>query len=117
MDVETVDFTNLDALPFGVIVVDHAGVIIEYNAAEQRFARRTREATVGRNFFTQVAPCTSVRAFHGRFLSFVDGQHRLGERFWFRFPFPWGVALVMIQFARMPDMDRVAIVIEARGEE
>jgi len=56
---------DLDALPFGVIVVDRAGIILEYNAYESELAGLTRARVLGRNFFHDVAPCTALRDFEG----------------------------------------------------
>lgn len=58
---------ELDALPFGVVQVDDAGVIEFYNKFESELANVPRERAEGRNFFTQVAPCTNNRLIHGRF--------------------------------------------------
>ena len=50
---------QLDALDFGVIQLDDAGCIVQYNAFEERFAHRRRDDVRGSNFFTQIAPCTN----------------------------------------------------------
>lgn len=64
---------ELDALPFGVIQLDADGRITKYNAAESRFSGRRPERVIGRDFFRDVAPCTNLPAFRGRFL---DGVRR-----------------------------------------
>ncbi|WP_205215007.1 MULTISPECIES: histidine kinase dimerization/phosphoacceptor domain -containing protein [Sphingomonas] len=64
---------QLDALPFGVIQVDAHGIVHKYNAAESRFSGRQRERVLGRDFFRDVAPCTNLPSFRGRFL---DGVRR-----------------------------------------
>jgi len=61
------DFTTLDLLPYGIIVLDASGRILFYNAREEDIAGRRRVDVIGRNFFTEVAPCTQVREFHGRY--------------------------------------------------
>jgi photoactive yellow protein len=58
---------ELDALPFGAIRLDTDGKIITYNMTESRLTGRDPKRVVGRNFFTDVAPCTNVQAFAGRF--------------------------------------------------
>jgi len=58
---------ELDALPFGVVQLDDDARIVQYNAYEERFANRRREDVVGRNFFTEVAPCTNNQLLYGRF--------------------------------------------------
>jgi photoactive yellow protein len=67
---QTVDAMNeeeLDALPYGVIQLDTQGTVLRYNAYEGQLAGLTKANVVGRNFFKQVAPCTDVQEFYGRF--------------------------------------------------
>jgi photoactive yellow protein len=86
-DVPEIDFATLDLLPYGIIVVDEEGKILYYNAREEEIASRHREDVLGKNFFSEVAPCTQVREFYGRF---QETMHRAGlvADFHFRFPFP-----------------------------
>src|SRR5919198_5488368 len=82
-----IDFATLDLLPYGIIVVDERGEIIYYNAREEEIAGRRREKIIGKNFFTEVAPCTRVREFYGRFQETMR-RSGLVANFHFRFPFP-----------------------------
>jgi len=77
---------QLDALPFGAIQLDREGTILQFNEYEANLSNRRAPETVGRNFFRDVAPCTNVREFYGRF---VDGIARdaLNETFDYRFDF------------------------------
>jgi photoactive yellow protein len=86
-DMPEIDFATLDLLPYGIIVVDEEGKILYYNAREEEIASRQREDVLGKNFFSEVAPCTQVREFYGRF---EETMHRAGlvADFHFRFPFP-----------------------------
>ncbi|MEM6288771.1 MAG: PAS domain-containing protein [Bacteroidota bacterium] len=58
---------ELNALDFGVVKVDDEGTIEFYNTYESQLAGVAPEAARGRNFFTQVAPCSNSRLFYGRF--------------------------------------------------
>ena len=58
---------QLDQLPFGAIRLDRDGNILSFNRAEVEITGRKKERVVGRNFFTEVAPCTNVQEFAGRF--------------------------------------------------
>jgi photoactive yellow protein len=58
---------ELDELPYGMIQLDEWGRILRYNAVESRLASLPPERAVGRHFFTEVAPCTKVQQFYGRF--------------------------------------------------
>jgi photoactive yellow protein len=58
---------QLDALPCGAIRVDGEGTILFYSRTHAVMTRRAPQAVVGRNFFSEVAPCTVVPEFYGRF--------------------------------------------------
>lgn len=95
---------DLDRLPFGAIQLDHSGTIQTYNVYEAQLANLERADVLGRNFFTEVAPCTNVQAFYGRFL---DGVRRrdLHEVFPYRFPFklaPRDVTITLF-YSRLTD--------------
>ncbi|WP_257309130.1 PAS domain-containing protein [Geothrix fuzhouensis] len=89
--------TELDGLPFGVIVLAEHGTILAYNQAESRLAKREPLSVIGRNFFTEIAPCTSVQAFLGAFREFCHGNEP-SRTFQFTFPFPDGPVRVVIVF-------------------
>ncbi len=107
---------ELDALPYGIIVVDSNGIVLEYNATEARATGFKRERVVGRNFFTDVAPCTQVHAFHGRFQEFVSRNDVTIEPFEFIFPFAKGPDRVSILFYREPVADaKISIIVMRDG--
>lgn len=81
------DFTTLDLLPYGIIVVDVEGKILYYNSREEQIACRKREDVIGKNFFRDVAPCTAVKEFYGRFREAMTNSGGV-INFNFRFPFP-----------------------------
>jgi photoactive yellow protein len=66
---------DLDSLAFGAIELDSGGKIVRYNAAEADISGRDQAGMVGRNFFTDVAPCTRSEAFEGRFRAGVKAGH------------------------------------------
>lgn len=69
-DLENIDRMSaeeLDALPFGAIRLDKDGKILAYNMTESKLTGRDPKRVIGRNFFNDVAPCTNVQAFAGRF--------------------------------------------------
>jgi photoactive yellow protein len=65
---------ELDNLPFGVIELNKSGEIISFNHAEERLSLRSKEGVIGKNFFTDVAPCADVKDYHGRFDDFLKGR-------------------------------------------
>ena len=50
---------QLDELPFGVVALALDGTVEAYNTFEARLAGLTPGRVIGRNFFTNVAPCTN----------------------------------------------------------
>ncbi|HEY3401712.1 MAG TPA: PAS domain-containing protein [Geothrix sp.] len=100
--------TELDELPFGVIVLAEDGTVLTYNRAEGELAGRRPQEVVGHNFFTEVAPCTSVQAFLGGFREFCRGDEP-SKTFKFTFRFPGGPVRVQIVFLRKGQEVAVAV--------
>lgn len=103
-DVHSLDAAQLDGLPWGTVRLDPAGQVLAYNAAEERIAGRSRQQTLGRNFFTEVAPCTGVQEFRGSYEELVRSGRPGPVRFEFIFRFPGGDRLVDIALSY--DADR-----------
>lgn len=58
---------KLDGLPYGLITLDARGRVIHYNDTESRLVGLPKDRVIGRNFFRDIAPCTRIREFQGRF--------------------------------------------------
>lgn len=58
---------DIDNLAFGAINLDANGKILSYNKAEGEITGRKPEEVIGKNFFTEVAPCTKTDEFFGKF--------------------------------------------------
>jgi len=58
---------KLDGLPYGLITLDSRGRVIHYNDTESRLVGLPKDRVIGRNFFREIAPCTRIREFEGRF--------------------------------------------------
>ncbi len=58
---------QLDGLAFGAIELDKSGRILKYNAVEGAITGRDPKSVIGKNFFTEVAPCTNRPEFRGKF--------------------------------------------------
>ena len=98
--IPTLSEAELDGLPQGIIRLDKSGKILYYSHAQAELAHRTIATTVGLNFFTEVAPCTAVRDFQGRFNAFVAAPNAKIEPFAFEFRFPWGIKKVFITMVK-----------------
>jgi photoactive yellow protein len=67
--------TELDTLAFGAIQLDKEGKILMYNAAEAKITGRNPKDVIGKNFFTEIAPCTRRPEFYGTFLEGVKNDN------------------------------------------
>jgi len=100
---------EFDEMPFGMIRVDRAGVVKAYNEWEAKLARRQVQDVIGKNFFTDIAPCTNVVEFRGK----LDSLAASGEKtyiFDYDFAFPWGTRRVRVRFVVESDDERWVLV-------
>jgi photoactive yellow protein len=77
---------EIDGLPFGTVQLDTNGTILKYNMYEAGMAGLDRGSVLGKNFFEDVAPCTAVQEFYGRFQRGVRTRV-LHEKFRYHFAF------------------------------
>ena len=63
---------ELDSLPVGMIQLDREGKVLKFNQTESDLARVAKDDAVGKSFFDDVAPCTKVQEFYGRFVEGVE---------------------------------------------
>jgi photoactive yellow protein len=87
--------TQADAQAFGVVQVTDEGVVTLYNRWESELAGVAVSAAEGRNFFSQVAPCTNNRLVFGKFKEGVQ-KGQLDAEFNYTFTYkmkPTNVAL------------------------
>ena len=90
---------ELNALPFGVIKVDDAGKILFYNKYESELANVPVHEAMGKNFFTQLAPCSNSRLFYGYFKEgIVAGS--LDKSYMYTFSYKMKPTLVRVHLYR-----------------
>lgn len=77
---------ELEKLPFGAIHLDTTGRILRFNGFESQISGVLKEQAVGKLFFTEIAPCTNVKEFYGRFRDGV-ARKRLHEKFRYHYSF------------------------------
>ena len=109
-DLSRLSEADIDALPFGYIALAPDGTIRKYNRYEADLARKDPQEVLGKNFFRDVAPCTQVKEFEGRFRDFAVGRTTDPTlSFNFDFAFRHGTQKVRIGFVRSP-LDKEIIV-------
>ena len=58
---------EIDQLAFGAIQLRGDGTVLHFNAAEGEITGRDPAKMIGRNFFTDIAPCTNTPVFRAVF--------------------------------------------------
>ena len=111
---ESLSDPELNALPFGMIQLDPSGRILKFNQTEADLARIRRERQLGKNFFDDVAPCTKVKEFHGRFLEGVR-RKKLYETFGYVFKFAHGWRNVAITLMYSDRTDSVWVLVSQQS--
>lgn len=107
----TLSERELDELPYGAIRLDKNGTIISYNRFESILAGIAKENAIGKNFFREVAPCTDVQAFRGRFQEGVANK-KLHEKFRYHFPFKNNARNVLITLFYHDETDEVWVFVQ-----
>lgn len=109
-DLSHLSASAIDSLPFGYIALTPDGIVRKYNRYEADLARKDPKDVLGKNFFRDVAPCTQVKEFEGRFRDFVTADAGSAQMaFEFTFAFRHGHQRVRIGFVRSP-LEREVIV-------
>lgn len=108
--VDELSAKDMDTLPFGMIQLDRTGSILKFNQTEANLARINRDRQIGKNFFDDVAPCTKVKEFYGRFQQGLR-ERSLYETFGFVFKFDHGWRNVAITLFYSSKTDSVWVLI------
>ena len=110
-DLSALSAQEIDALPFGYIALAPDGSIRKYNRYEADLARKDPQQVLGRNFFREIAPCTQVRDFEGRFQELASGGGPDVLTFDFEFIFRHGRQSVRITMVRSPLENEIIVTI------
>lgn len=84
--IDSMTESQLDQLPHGAIQLAIDGRVLKFNAYEAKLANLEKRNVVGKNFFKEVAPCTDVQEFYGRFREGVQAKN-LHVNFRYHFAF------------------------------
>ena len=103
---------EVDALPIGLLELDPRGVVLRYNRSEEELSGLDRADVVGRDFFEEIAPCTAVRAFRGRFDALAARSIPARDRFEFVFRFAHGERRVSISMVHDPHEARILLLVK-----
>ena len=85
-NIDSMPAEELDKLPFGAIQLDPQGKVKNFNMYESQLSHLPKSTVIGRDFFREVAPCTDVKEFRGRFQEGVEKKF-LHAKFNYHFAF------------------------------
>lgn len=116
LDLEVTDIYALgaaeaDRLPFGRIELAADGTVRAYNRAEAEMAGLDPGAVLGRNFFTEVAPCTGDTEVERTFRELVR-RGGGGAELSFVFRFRGGHRIVRLRVLVAPARDRHLLLVQ-----
>lgn len=101
-----------DRAPFGIVKVDDNGKILLYNHYEGQLAGVAPSSAEGKNFFTEIAPCTNNRLVFGKFKKGVDAGE-LDAEFNYTFTYKMKPTNVAIHLKRDPESNSNWIFVKA----
>jgi photoactive yellow protein len=81
---ESVALAEIDDVAFGLVVMDRDGVVRGYNQRESRLSGLAPADVTGRNFFTDVGPCTNNYLVAQRYADSDELDEQLDYVFTFR---------------------------------
>lgn len=58
-ELDAASSTTYDSQNFGIVKMSHDGKVIDYNNWQSKFTGMSKDAVMGKHFFSQVAPCTN----------------------------------------------------------
>ena len=81
---EKTELSDIDDLGFGLVVMDRDGTVAGYNERESRLSGLPPAGVTGRNFFTDVGPCTNNYLVAQRYADSDELDEQLDYVFTFR---------------------------------
>lgn len=90
---------ELDQLSFGCVQVDEQGKILQFNRYESELSGLAPSSVIGKNYFTQVAPCTNNDIFYGTFKKGVQ-ERDLNSLFLYTFTYKMAPTNVKVHLYR-----------------
>jgi photoactive yellow protein len=107
----------LDALPYGAIQLSGEGVITAYSSGESLLSGLTPASVIGKDFFRQVAPCTAVREFRGKFEALRSKGRDGHAKLRFVFKYAGGAKLVEVAMVYHAATDTATLLVKVALSE
>jgi photoactive yellow protein len=106
------DEAAFNQLEFGAIALRKGGMVERYNDVEARWSGLRPESVIGKNFFTQVAPCTNNEIVAARFLS----EYRLDRVVEYVFTYRMILTRVRLRLLKRPSSPLMYLLVKLDGE-
>src|SRR5438067_2323551 len=90
------------ALPFGLLELNNAGIVIGYSPVDERYSTIKAEDVIGLNFFTEILSKEDARELWAKFYSYMLGDESV-ERLTSVFPSEIGNIKIQIVMAHLPE--------------
>ena len=100
---------EFDLLPFGGFMLDREAIVVNYNKMEESWSRFDRKDVIGKNFFMDIAPCTQVKEFFGRYQQLLTSDVADIVQFNFIYMFNRGPVHVNISMSWNPELELVTV--------
>ncbi len=71
--------SDIDSADFGIVEVDPSGEILTYNVYESELAGVPQANAIGKNLFTEIAPCTNNFMVANKLISAAQEDQSLDE--------------------------------------
>jgi photoactive yellow protein len=94
-----VDAATLNSVEFGIIQVSDDGEVQFFNEYESNLSGVDPDDAIGKNFFTELAPCSNNRLFRGRFKSGIR-TGEMDEQFNYTYTYKMRPTLVDVRLYR-----------------
>lgn len=91
--------STLNKAGFGIIKVGDSGTVEFFNTYESELSGVDPDVAVGKDFFTELAPCSNNRLFRGRFQKGIR-QGELDEKFEYTYTYKMRPTLVDVRLYR-----------------
>ena len=100
---------EFDLLPFGGFMLDREAIVVKYNKMEESLSRFDRKDVIGKNFFSDIAPCTQVKDFLDRYQQLLASDVADLVQFDFVYMFGRGLVHVNIFMSWNPELELVTV--------
>ena len=90
-------------------MLDPEAIVVKYNKMEESWSRFDRKNVIGENFFLDIAPCTQVKEFFGRYQQLITSDVADLVQFYFVYMFNRGPVHVNISMSWNPELQLVTV--------